>query len=116
VDLDGYACSLIKQFDADRLLLSESDPNPPLLTVLFQDSQRKIILGSSTDNGGLGRNSKKNRMVNSSNSGIISATKAISSGFTALKAGVMEAAAGRKNQQSDSPLVSAESMAVPNHV
>jgi len=76
----------------------------------------KIILGNSTDNGGISRNSKKNGMVNSSNSGIISATSAIRSGFTALKAGVLEAAAGRKSQQSDSPLVSAASMAVPNLV
>lgn len=76
----------------------------------------KIILGSSTENGGNNKNGKKNGMVNSTNSGIINATSAIRSGLTALKAGVMEAAAGRRNQQNDSPLVSAASMAVPNAI
>ncbi len=74
----------------------------------------KIILGSGTENGGNNRNSRKNGVVNSTNSGIINATSAIRSGLTALKAGVLEAAAGRRNQHNDSVLVSAASMAVPN--
>lgn len=79
----------------------------------------KIILGSGTENGGNNRNSRKNGVVNSTNSGIINATSAIRSGwkgFTALKAGVLEAAAGRRKQHNDSVLVSGASMAVPNQL
>lgn len=86
--------------------------------ILPQDSHMKIILGSTSNaenGGGSGRNSRKNGVVNSSNSGLVNATSAIRSGFTALKAGVLEAASGRRGQSSnDSPLINAASMAIPS--
>ena len=75
----------------------------------------KIILGSCTENNQWNK-SRKNGINIVPNSGISSATNAIRSGLNALKAGVLEAAVGRKAQHDDSPLVSAASMAVPNLV
>ncbi|CAG7833658.1 unnamed protein product [Allacma fusca] len=80
-----------------------------------RDSHMKIILGTCSDNNQWNK-SRKNGISIVPNSGISSATNALRSGLNALKAGVLEAAVGRKTQQDDSPLVSAASMAVPNLV
>lgn len=77
----------------------------------------KIILGSNDVAPGFISKSRKGPLGYIQNgSGISSATSVIRSGLSALRAGVLEATAGKKSGHADSPLVSAASLAVPNVV
>jgi len=74
----------------------------------------KIILGSNDANPRFMSKPKKGALGYLQNgSGISNATNVIRSGFSALRAGVT---AGKKSGHTNSPLVSAASLAVPNVV
>jgi len=78
----------------------------------------RIILGSSSDASAnpTSKSKRSNILSTVPNAGISGATSALRNGLHALKAGVLEAAAGKRFTGNDSPLVSASSMAVPNLV